>query len=208
MAISIFHHPATAILTVIAGYESGHTSVSYLPSSAWKTLYISQPHTQPILSLDVAPSKAFYLTSSADAIIAQHPIPLAGPSTNSTPPPSLPLKTMQTKHAGQQGLQIRNDGKIFATSGWDSKVRVYSTKTLKELAVLKWHKEGCYSVGFADVEAVSGGGGEDDGKGGKEITRAGGEERSVKEERLWKARNTHWLVAGSKDGKVSLWEIY
>merc|ERR1712000_759487 len=51
------------------------------------------------------------------------------------------LKVNATKHAGQQGLTVRSDGRM----------RVYSTKTLKELAVLKWHKEGCYSVALADV---------------------------------------------------------
>lgn len=197
MAVSIFHHPQTTLLTVIAGYESGHTAVSQLsPSSTWQTLYTSQSHTQPILSLDISPSRDFYITSSADAIIAKHPIPLSSSNTIGSIDHK-PLKTIQTKHSGQQSLQLRNDGKIFATAGWDSKVRVYSTKSMKELAVLKWHKEGCYAVAFADV--VEEKGGEE-----QEVVKKMG----VKEERLWKARTAHWVAVGSKDGKVSLWDIY
>jgi WD40 repeat protein len=197
MAVSIFHHPRTTRLTVIAGYESGHTAVTQLsPSSIWQTLYTSQSHTQPILSLDIPPARDFYITSSADAIIAKHPIPSSSANTIGSIDHK-PLKTFQTKHSGQQSLQLRNDGKIFATAGWDSKVRVYSTKSMKELAVLKWHKEGCYAVAFADIFE------ENEGEGTEVVKKMG-----VKEERLWKAKTAHWIAVGSKDGKVSLWDIY
>ncbi|PWI75853.1 uncharacterized protein PCL_06511 [Purpureocillium lilacinum] len=135
-----------------------------------------------------------------------------------------PLKTVNTKHAGQQSLRIRSDGKIFATAGWDSNVRVYSCKTLKELAVLQWHKAGAYAVAFADVgqdyaerlpateataqkhtdapttatttsSVVAGTGG-------------GGALLGVKERRIRQARAAHWIAAGAKDGKVSLWDVY
>ena len=197
----ILLQPISTLLNVIAGYESGHTSVSQLSSSTWQTLYTSQPHTQPILSLDISPSRDFYITSSADAIIAKHPIPLSsenmiGPRENN------PLKTVQTKHSGQQSLRMRNDGKIFATAGWDAKVRVYATKSMKELAVLKWHKEGCYAVAFADVDDAT-----EEGSKGSELVKKIGV-MSVKEERLWKAKTGHWIAVGSKDGKVSLWDIY
>lgn len=203
MAISIFPHPKTARLTVIAAYESGHTVLSQLtPSQTWQVLYTTQSHTQPILSLDVTPSKEYYITSSADAILAKHPIPsssdnMIGPIAN------MPLKTVQTKHSGQQGLRMRDDGRIFATAGWDSRVRVYDARGMKELAVLKWHKEGCYAVSFADVGVAAGEEGNEDGA---LVPRIG--KLTVKEERLRKAKMAHWLAVGSKDGKVSLWDIY
>lgn len=110
---------------------------------------------------------------------------------------------------------MRDDGKIFATAGWDGRVRVYAVKTMRELAVLKWHKEGCYAVGFADVEdpkQPGDVGGENSEEGrieekGKEVARKTGT-MTVKQERLRKAETTHWLAVGSKDGKVSLWDIY
>ncbi|PBP20638.1 WD domain-containing protein [Diplocarpon rosae] len=205
MAVSLFSHPQTSHLTVIAGYESGHTTVSHLSDSTWTTLYTAQAHTQPILALDVSPARDFYLTSSADAVIAKHPL-ASGTADRATDSDcgNMPLKTLQSRHAGQQSIRIRNDGRVFATAGWDARVRVYAVKSMKELAVLKWHQEGCYSVAFAEVAM-----GERDAQGagsGELLEREG--LMSVKEKRLWKAKTAHWLSAGSKDGKVSLWEIY
>jgi WD40 repeat protein len=252
MAVSIFYNGAD--LAVIAGFESGHTTVSqFIDGQGWQILYMSQPHSQPVLSLAVNPNYASYVTSSADAIVAKHPIPSlsleeygststnppsgvgeskiltsgmsllsqglasAGPRKNRSIPPKIetqtnPLKIIQTKHSGQQGLKIRSDGKIFATAGWDSRVRVYSVQSLKELAVLKWHKEGCYAVTFADITGSR----DDLGRTGQTqtsdeegaMTIVTGAILSVKEKRDLRATTTHWLAAGSKDGKVSLWDIY
>ncbi|KAF8853719.1 WD domain-containing protein [Acephala macrosclerotiorum] len=202
MALSIFHHPQTSYLTVIAGYESGHTIVFQYYDNTWHALYKTQVHTQPVLSLDVSPTKDFYLTSSADAIIAKHPIPASDELVIKSGD-DVPLKILKTGHAGQQSLGMRNDGKIFATAGWDSRVRVYGSKGMKELAVLKWHKEGCYAVSFADVVEETREGDE----GGKELVNRT-TALTVKEERLLKAKTAHWIAVGSKDGKVSLWDIY
>ncbi|KAK6579696.1 hypothetical protein PZA11_007932 [Diplocarpon coronariae] len=205
MAVSLLSHPQTRHLLAIAGYESGHTAVSQFANSTWTTLYTSKAHTQPILSLDVSPARDCYLTSAADAVIAKHPLAtrtalLAAARDRG----NMPLKTLQSKHAGQQSIRIRNDGRVFATAGWDARVRVYAVKSMQELAVLKWHREGCYSVAFADVEtgerAAPG------GEGREPVEREG--TVSVKEKRLWRAQTAHWLAAGSKDGKVSLWDIY
>jgi WD40 repeat protein len=262
MALSIFHHPNTEHLTVVAGFESGHTSVTVLDSGTWKTVYVAKAHPQPLLSLDISANKDFYYTSSADATICKHLIPSTPPtlsstsfSTNSasssfiTSTPSLlsasfasatkstpsstpkkllvtePEKILNTKHAGQQSLRLRNDGRIFATAGWDGRVRVYDSAKMREVAVLKWvagDGGGVYSIAFADVEIdVDEGkkvGGESQevvvgnglGEGSKEeknlVKRMGG--LSVREERARKAEKTHWIAVGGKDGKISLWDIY
>ena len=271
MALSLFWLEG---LTLVAAFENGHAMVARMRSSgSWDVVYKAQPHSQPILSLDVAPDKTYFLTSGADAIIAKHPIPdphakprvqgnpatgkaqqtqpetkadgaasptttasastsasgagasllsaaLAAESNNnnnnnsssSSPTPSAraegPVKTTHTKHAGQQGLAVRrSDGRIFATAGWDGRVRVYSCKTLAELAVLRWHDVGCYAVAFADFGAEGGGEGDGEGREHSAVAPLGGE-LSVKERRIKMAKETHWLAAGSKDGRISLWDIY
>lgn len=254
MAVSIFYSGTN--LTVIAGYESGHTMVTQkVDTEGWHILYISKPHSQPILSLAIDNNSSSYITSSADATIAKHPIPTVSkgdtsaaktepyPSAASAKPPAggksllsaafasgssknmdarsrkveiqtTPMKVVQTKHSGQQSLKIRSDGKIFATAGWDSRVRVYSVQNLKELAVLKWHKEGCYAVAFADVNIHERGREEmGENRAVNEGTQATSlispaKTLAVKDKRDLKAIMTHWLAAGSKDGKVSLWDIY
>lgn len=262
MALSLFRHPKTEQLTVIAGFESGHTSITVLDEEigGWRTIYVAKAHSQPLLSLDVGRGKEFYLTSAADALIIKHLIPsspqhtthaasTSGFSAPKTAPSSLlsasfasatnipkttprklqitePEKVLNTKHAGQQSLKIRNDGKIFATAGWDGRVRVYDTLKMKEVAVLKWTAgdgSGVYAVAFADVEIVGNEvekekeKSEEKEKGTEEADGNQTAERelvkrtttlSVREERARKAERTHWIAVGGKDGKISLWNIY
>lgn len=264
------------ILTLVIGYEDGMAIVAQLDDDgSWFIAYRNQSHKQPVLSLDVAPSHEYFLTSSADASIAKHPLPVSQaqtvgfirntretlasiePTPNLNPqigsesqakedalskgksvsllsaalasqPPAAspraarkrdvqttPLKIVDTKHSGQQGLRIRSDGRIFATAGWDSKIRVYSAKTMREVAVLKWHPVGCFAVAFANVyvadsDRVKGTAKEGDNKApSKEIATVPGLlDVTVKDRRIAQAKSAHWLAAGSKDGKVSLWTVF
>jgi WD40 repeat protein len=238
MAAHLFTGPP-GDLYVASAYEDGHVMLfarrglvkeqdilqGTTASWKWEKLYTCRPHTQPVLSIDVFPQGNYFLSSSADALLVKHPIPRLGdgghPSINR--PEKAVLKTVNTKHAGQQGIRIRSDGKIFATAGWDSRIRVYSCKTMKELAVLKWHKEGCYTIGFADVPAVakSNGSPKDDSsaEGVRNDSQDGHEQVTTREDSAYtlaavqhqrnrKVQITHWLAAGSKDGKISLWDIY
>ncbi|KAK4151795.1 ASTRA-associated protein 1 [Chaetomidium leptoderma] len=242
MALSLFHQAET--LTLVAGYENGLATVAHLNNNhhggttTWTVAYHSKPRSQPILSLDISPNHDFFLTSSADAIIAKHPLPLPLPlplgppissskqttQTQTQTQQQQPLKIINTKHAGQQSLAIRSDARVFATAGWDARVRVYSAKTLAEVAVLKWHAVGCYAAAFAVVVVVEPPVWPQEEGGGKEVeVEVGGEEgkdvmipvpvpklveMSVREKRVRAVRAAHWLAAGSKDGKVSLWDVF
>ena len=168
-------------------------------------------NTYIVLSMAIAPAQEYYLTSSADSILAKHPFPTRKGIWNSE---LKPLKISQTKHSGQQGLQIRSDGMILATAGWDARVRVYSAKTLKELAVLRWHKTGCYATAFARTEIFSSAPEEEesdpetDATGESKTMAVVKQSKTTQKKRDEKAQTTRWLAVGSKDGKVSLWDIY
>lgn len=244
MALAILAE--TTRIQVAAGYESGHTMVFVQtdPGASFTRLYCANPHTQPgpsalrvykysccymliyflVLSLTLSHSREYYLTSSADAIIAKHPFPFIKGVWKTE---LKPLKTCQTKHAGQQGLQIRSDDRIFSTAGWDARIRVYSAKTMKELAVLSWHKTGCYTTAFAQTDLIGPApvprieptksdlaseltpSAEGERGVGLALTKQRSSEvMSIQQRREEKAKTTHWLAAGSKDGKVSLWDIY
>ncbi|KAK8105077.1 WD repeat-containing protein [Apiospora kogelbergensis] len=268
-------------LTLVTGYENGLAMVTQqsgeeggTTTTTWDVSYRSQAHGQPILSLDVSPSRDFFYTSGADANVVKHPIPqqtsaYSTPETPTSSPASAepnvptnglnnddnskpakpisllsaalasaprpapvpqkqsvevktqPSKVVNTKHSGQQGLQVRSDGKIFATAGWDSKIRVYSAKTLQELAVLKWHQVGCYTIAFASLDrpptAADDGKTQNDKGSGLANDQSAAVAKTVvpklvdvtvKDRRIKQAKETHWLAAGSKDGKISLWDIY
>lgn len=242
MAVDLFFS-VNGDLYLVSGYEDGRAMVHIRrgpvlsqdldsgpganPAWTWERLYTYRAHSQPVLSLDVPliSPNTYFFTSSADSTIAKHPIPEAPRNVlggTLKAESSSSLKSVNTKHAGQQDLRVRSDGKIYATAGWDSRIRVYSCKTMKELAVLKWHKEGCYAVAFADVNSDTqqsqtvpvlstvkeeGDSGEE---GCKDIATAEGigSLAAVQQQRNRKAQDTHWIAGGSKDGKISIWDIY
>ncbi|KAK6539755.1 ASTRA complex subunit [Orbilia ellipsospora] len=205
MALKLFY--TNSSLNLIAGYESGHAVVFTLNPSTnkWDQIYSSKPHTQPVLSLDYSIGsdslKVLFYSSSADSIIAKHQVSIETSLSNTELPHSSP-QSLNTRHAGQQGLVLRSDSKIFATAGWDSRIRVYSVKNMKELAVLKWHKEGCYTIAFAKILDQAG------EPTGHQIAQVNDDILTVEQQREKKVRNSHILAAGSKDGRVSLWEVF
>lgn len=46
------------------------------------------------------------------------------------------------KNPGVNGVRIRPDQKVFASAGWDGRIRIFSWKSLRPLAVLTQHKNG------------------------------------------------------------------
>ncbi|KAF3190480.1 ASTRA complex subunit [Orbilia oligospora] len=184
-------------LILLAGYESGHAVAFTLEpeSNIWHTVYSSKPHSQPVLSLDYHPPSTFF-TSSADSIIAKHEIN-SDTSYKNSDPEDPPSHIINTHHAGQQSLSLRSDGRLFATAGWDSRIRVYTARNMKEVAVLKWHREGCYAVTFAKIFNESNG-----------AVQVNDTILTVSQQRENRNRQAHMLAAGSKDGRVSLWEIF
>lgn len=214
MAVALFHNvESQKKLVLVSGYEDGHVMV-HTHSGAfenkdqgWLKIMVGKPHSQPVLSLDVLPSRKHFVTSSADAVVAKFSL---DPVDTKQVASQDAEKTINTKHAGQQGLNVRSDGKIFATAGWDGRVRVYSCKTMKELAVLKWHKDGCYATNFAEIitEEQNDRRDEEAHSGHTEIATRMSALDHIKQEREDKARSTHWLAAGGKDAKITLWEVY
>lgn len=76
------------------------------------------------------------------------------------------------------------------------RIRLYSTKTLKSLGTLAYHKEGCQAVAFAcslreDTAPVES---EED----TDEDDMGAVEKEVR---------SRWLAAGGKDSRVSIWEM-
>ncbi|ETL95908.1 hypothetical protein, variant [Phytophthora nicotianae] len=49
---------------------------------------------------------------------------------------------------------IRGDQRIVATAGWDHRVRVFHLRKLKPLAVLKYHSESVFGLGFSADNAL------------------------------------------------------
>ncbi|XP_054001009.1 guanine nucleotide-binding protein subunit beta-like protein 1 [Hylaeus anthracinus] len=53
------------------------------------------------------------------------------------------------KNSGTSVIVIRPDSKIVAVGGWDSRVRIYSWKSLKPLAVLDQHRDTVHDIAYS-----------------------------------------------------------
>lgn len=57
--------------------------------------------------------------------------------------------TLTLKNPGTSVISIRPDNKIFAVGNWDGRLRIFSCKTLKQLAVLDHHRSTIHDVIFS-----------------------------------------------------------
>ncbi|XP_065369315.1 guanine nucleotide-binding protein subunit beta-like protein 1 [Calliphora vicina] len=119
-------------LFVLAGYESGH----------FLTWDLSTGMVVDVLQLEADPMALDYDPLTNRGIIG-------GPSDKLTAI-SYQRQSMQLqrstdislKNSGINCVRIRSDQKVFASGGWDGRVRVFSWKSLRPLAVLTEHKTG------------------------------------------------------------------
>ena len=91
------------------------------------------------------------------------------------------VKTRDITNPGVASTMVRPDGNIVICGGWDGRLRLFSwvkPDKLKPLAVLKYHSDSVETLLCSD--------------------QCGG--------RLEGRRNI--IFAGSKDGKISMWDIY
>ena len=52
---------------------------------------------------------------------------------------------------GVSSVRIRDDERIFATAGWDRRVRIFDFRKLRPLAVLRFHTDNVHAVAFGPV---------------------------------------------------------
>lgn len=90
------------------------------------------------------------------------------------------LKGVELKNPGCSSISIRNDGLLFAIGSWDHSIKYFSSKSLKLLAVLIHHN--------SPVECL------------KFVPNILSENNESSKE--------SYLLAGGRDGRVSLWNLY
>lgn len=57
---------------------------------------------------------------------------------------------ISVKNAGISCIKIRNDMKVFASGGWDGRIRIFSWKSMRPLAVLTEHKTNIMDIVYSD----------------------------------------------------------
>jgi len=178
-------------LFLLTGYESGLIALSNVTQNSLLTTFRS--HSEPVLSLDCYPPKKLILTGSAEKKIST--------LIYSHDKISEKGEGILLKNAGISDIKIRMDGKIFATAGWDSKIRVFQTKDNKPLAILTFHRESVLTIGFPSFYIGP------DQKPNPESDSTPKVDLNL-DLVLDLNKYSSLLVAGSKDTRVSLWELY
>ncbi|KAF8943155.1 ASTRA complex subunit [Haplosporangium gracile] len=107
----------------------------------WSTKY----HREPVLAVDVSSKAGFAISCGSDNVLVKYDL---SSSLQGTPK----VVKVALKANGMADGKIRSDEKVIALAGWDGRMRLFSSKTLKPLAVLKYHREGLYCLGFADIK--------------------------------------------------------
>ena len=62
---------------------------------------------------------------------------------------TVPVTNESSGAGGLSSVAVRPDGRIFASGGWDRRVRVWQWRKLKPLAVLKHHTATVHAVHFS-----------------------------------------------------------
>lgn len=62
---------------------------------------------------------------------------------------SAPRAFFTCNRGGFSSVRIRGDQRIFATAGWDHRVRIFHTRKLQPLAILKYHTESVFGLDFS-----------------------------------------------------------
>ncbi|RDB25570.1 ASTRA-associated protein 1 [Hypsizygus marmoreus] len=194
-------------LRLLCAYENGGVTLrryvrtekeKSVEGAGWDVVWDVKVHVDTIMAMRVSRKNDFALTVSADHIVGRYDLmetkePIAH----------------KTKHPGNAAIAIRDDGRVCAIAGWDGRVRLYSTRSLKPLGTLKYHKTGCQAVEFARsistaTEEIPGDDHhKEEGDEEEEDDDGSGAEMSLEE----KADRARWLVAGGKDTRVSIWSL-
>lgn len=62
---------------------------------------------------------------------------------------------VSVRNPGTSIINIRADSKITAVGGWDGRVRVYSWKNMRPLAVLDQHRDTVHDIAFSPIKVQS-----------------------------------------------------
>ncbi|CAG8519492.1 5593_t:CDS:2 [Paraglomus brasilianum] len=146
MALKLFSYSVSPNqYLLMAAYENAQVILWKLDeeSHAVTQLWAVKEHNESVMGLDVSNDTKYAISVAGDNKIVKYRFK---DSLNETPQ----VYSVSIKYPGIADVKIRSDGKIFATAGWDAKIRVFS-KSLKPLAILSYHNESIYALAFSTI---------------------------------------------------------
>ncbi|KAI0073470.1 WD-40 repeat-containing protein [Panus rudis PR-1116 ss-1] len=219
MSLHLFYHPHPSLpgrsqLRLLCAYESGKVilyactrtdKTTSVEGVGWDVVWTAKLHVESVMSMAVSRDNSLAFTVSADHLIGKYDLILAETLDNR----DQAFTVHRTKHPGNASMSIRDDGRVCAIGGWDGKIRLYSTKSFKPLGTLDYHKKSIQSLTFAHSLSPFQNKLEDDKAQEADEQEADWdgyddeEDYSEKE----KEERSRWLIAGSQDTRISVWQL-
>ncbi|THH16107.1 hypothetical protein EW146_g4481 [Bondarzewia mesenterica] len=193
-------------LRLLASYENGSVAMwqyradkeRSVEGIGWARCWTAKLHVESVMAMAVSIKYDFALSVSADHIIVRYDLAALNIDANSV---STSCSAHRTKHPGNGSIVLRDDGRVCAVGGWDGKIRLYSTKTLKPLGTLVYHKDNAQALAWARPADQSL---KEEIKGQQTDLEFDSDDEMTAAE---KERRERWLVSGGKDGRVAIWEL-
>jgi len=140
---------------LLAGWEDG--SLELFDLRAGRSRARAKIHSEPLLCMDVDVCAKFALTGAADRRLCLTPLDLASTSSETTDArclgepetATLPVTNEASGSGGIAALCLRPDRRIFASGGWDKRIRIWQRRNLKPLAVIHHHTGTVNAVHFS-----------------------------------------------------------
>lgn len=138
--LKMWNCPSGEGVIALIGYENGSIA-------AWDTRFPSKPiclaplFPEPILSLDTSPDKTNAIAGGANTNLVRVALRLSEGEIKVK-------RVLEVLKEGSGTVRFRQDGKIFATGGWDGKIRIWKWKSCAPLAVLKYHTKEVAELDF------------------------------------------------------------
>ncbi|XP_072164022.1 guanine nucleotide-binding protein subunit beta-like protein 1 [Diadema setosum] len=124
---------------ILIGYEDG--TIALWDTSSAHIVNEKRIHPEPVMSLEFdAASSRGVSGSTTDEVISWRLSEQGELSTE---------RSVGLTNPGVAAVALREDGKILALGGWDSRVRIFGWRKLKALAVLSYHTETVNSLDFS-----------------------------------------------------------
>mmetsp|Transcript_28162 Transcript_28162/g.27010 ORF Transcript_28162/g.27010 Transcript_28162/m.27010 type:complete len:410 (+) Transcript_28162:142-1371(+) len=151
---------SNSVPRLLAGYEDG--SISCFDIRTLRSVHNIRPHQEPTMTMDLSPNGQYLASGGGDenlSIVHFNSIVLDPLKENLTEGVNqsniMHNSTMEIKDCkklptkGVSSVKYRSDGRILVSGHWDNSVRIFDTKRMKPIAVLRHHRDKVFAVDFA-----------------------------------------------------------
>jgi len=127
---------------LFAAHEDGSISIADLRTSRVICNSCIHDDKEPLLTFDVSSNAKSIVTGGANNKIHRADVSLE------TEGGITKRDFAELTECGTSSIKMRSDGRIIASGHWDGTVRLFDTKKLKPLAVLRYHRESVFGIDF------------------------------------------------------------